>query len=85
MSQDVALGPDHVGHDPGPGPGGLYDVARLAQRLGITRGALGNARRRGVPWLPAPVGQINGGPVWAAVDLAGIEDQRRGPGRPTET
>lgn len=71
-----------MGHDPGPGPQGLYDVARLAQRLGIERTSLRNARLRGVDWLPAPAGTLNGGPVWTANSLEGIEDRRRGPGRP---
>jgi hypothetical protein len=68
--------------DPGPGPAGLYDVARLAARLGITTTSLRNARLRGVPWLPEPVGLVNGGPVWRATDLEGIEERRRPPGRP---
>jgi len=68
--------------DPGPGPAGLYDVARLAARLGITPTSLRNARLRGVPWLPDPLGFVNGGPVWRAADLEGIEERRRPPGRP---
>lgn len=68
--------------DPGPGPADLYDVGRLAARLGITANSLRNAKLRGAEWLPAPVGELNGGAVWAADDLAGIEDRRRPPGRP---
>ncbi|HLT83489.1 hypothetical protein JN535_19020 [Cellulosimicrobium cellulans] len=68
--------------DPGPGPAGLYDAARLAARLGIATSSLRNSRLRGVPWLPEPVGILNGGPVWRAADLEGIEDRRRPPGRP---
>jgi hypothetical protein len=68
--------------DPGPGPGGLYDPARLAARLGIDVASLRNARLREVPWLPPPAGWLNGGPVWKAKDLVGIEEKRRGPGRP---
>lgn len=68
--------------DPGPGPGGLYDVARLAQRLGMAHASLRSARHRGADWLPKAEGQLNGGPVWTAASLEGIEDRRRGPGRP---
>lgn len=68
--------------DPGPGPAGLYDVARLAARLGITTTTLRSARNRAVPWLPEPIGFVNGGPVWRATDLEGIEERRRPPGRP---
>lgn len=68
--------------DPGPGPAGLYDVGRLAARLGITTTTLRSARNRGVPWLPEPIGFVNGGPVWRAADLDGIEERRRPPGRP---
>jgi hypothetical protein len=68
--------------DPGPGPRGLYDSARLAQRLGISPVSLRTARHRGVDWLPAPAGELNGGPVWTVESLKGIEDRRRGAGRP---
>lgn len=69
-------------HDPGPGPGGFYDVARLAERLGITTTAVRMARNRRVPWLPPEAGWLNGGPVWTAAALDGIEQRRRPPGRP---
>ena len=36
---------------------------------------------RKVPWLPAPDGRLNGGAVWRASTLDGIEE-RRAPGRP---
>ncbi|WP_125778269.1 hypothetical protein [Antribacter gilvus] len=68
--------------DPGPGPAGLYDVQRLAARLGCTPGTLRNARLRGADWLPEPIDWLNGGPVWTAASLEGIELRRRGPGRP---
>ena len=71
-----------TGADPGPGPAGLYDVGRLAQRLGLEPASLRNARLRGVDWLPAPLGELNGGAVWSAADLEGIEERRRPPGRP---
>ena len=61
---------------------GLYDSARLAQRLGVSPVSLRTARHRGVDWLPAPAGELNGGPVWTAESLEGIEDRRRGAGRP---
>ncbi|WP_401001039.1 hypothetical protein [Agromyces sp. GXQ0307] len=71
-----------AGVDPGPGPADLYDVGRLAMRLGVTPATLRTTRRRGVTWLPAPIGELNGGAVWAAKDLEGIEERRRPPGRP---
>ena len=82
MSKEDEQGGAQLGHDPGPGPGGLYDVARLAQRLGIERSSIRSARHRGADWMPEPAGTLNGGPVWFARSLEGIEDRRRGPGRP---
>lgn len=82
MNDERTTNEGRPGQDPGPGPEGLYDVARLAQRLGMARSTLRNARLRKVDWLPAPVGTLNAGPVWSARSLEGIEDRRRGPGRP---
>lgn len=67
---------DHAGVDPGPGPGGLYDGRRLAERLGITQTALRNAKLRKVVWLPEPAGILNGSPVWTASSLEGLEERR---------
>jgi hypothetical protein len=71
--------------DPGPGPSGLYDAARLAQRLGVAVKTLAGFRQRGVAWLPEPVDWLNGAPVWTPESLEGIEDRRPGPGRPKST
>lgn len=74
-------------HDPGPGPAGLYDAPRLAQRLGLTTARLRQARAKGEPWLPVPLGELNGGAVWAGAALTGIEERRAHelrPGRRTD-
>lgn len=71
-----------IPEDPGPGPGGFYDAARLAKRLGITVSALRNARLRGVSWLPAPDGTLNNGPVWHKRRLEDIESKVTPAGRP---
>ena len=81
-SDQTSAGRSAAAADPGPGPAGLYDVGRLAARLGITTASLRNAKLRGAEWLPTPLGELNGGSVWAADDLADIESNRRPPGRP---
>lgn len=67
-----------------PAPRGLddlYDISRLAARLGVEHSTIRVWLSRKVPWLPAPDGRLNGGAVWRATTLDGIE-QRRTPGRP---
>lgn len=67
-----------------PAPRGLddlYDIARLADRLGVEHATIRVWLSRKVPWLPAPDGRLNGGAVWRATTLEGLEDRRR-PGRP---
>ena len=59
----------------------LYDIARLADRLGVEHATIRVWLSRKVPWLPAPDGRLNGGAVWRATTLEGLEDRRR-PGRP---
>lgn len=59
----------------------LYDIGRLADRLGVEHATIRAWIHRRVPWLPAPDGRLNGGAVWRASTLEGIE-QRRTPGRP---
>ncbi|HEX5332779.1 MAG TPA: hypothetical protein VFW79_09050 [Cellulomonas sp.] len=59
----------------------LYDIGRLADRLGVEHATIRVWLSRKVPWLPAPDGRLNGGAVWRASTLEGIED-RRTPGRP---
>lgn len=59
----------------------LYDIARLADRLGVEHATIRVWLSRKVPWLPPPDGRLNGGAVWRASTLAGLEDRRR-PGRP---
>lgn len=59
----------------------LYDIGRLAERLGVEHATIRVWLSRKVPWLPAPDGRLNGGAVWRASTLEGIE-QRRTPGRP---
>lgn len=59
----------------------LYDIARLADRLGVEHATIRVWLSRRVPWLPPPDGRLNGGAVWRAETLAGLED-RRHPGRP---
>lgn len=72
----MAPRPLHEPHDPGPGPGNLYDAPRLAQRLGITSATLRQHRKAGAPWLAAPAGTLNGGLVWNADELRDIEEKR---------
>ena len=59
----------------------LYDIARLADRLGVEHATIRVWLSRKVPWLPQPDGRLNGGAVWRAETLVGVEDRRR-PGRP---
>jgi hypothetical protein len=59
----------------------LYDIGRLADRLGVEHATIRVWLSRKVPWLPAPDGRLNGGAVWRASTLDGIET-RRTPGRP---
>jgi len=59
----------------------LYDIGRLADRLGVEHATIRVWLSRGVPWLPTPDGKLNGGAVWRASTLEGIEE-RRTPGRP---
>lgn len=59
----------------------LYDIGRLADRLGVEHATIRVWLSRKVPWLPAPDGRLNGGAVWRASTLEGIEE-RRTPGRP---
>ncbi|MDM7830411.1 hypothetical protein [Cellulomonas edaphi] len=59
----------------------LYDIGRLAHRLEVENATIRVWLSRGVPWLPRPDGRLNGGAVWRASTLEGIED-RRVKGRP---
>lgn len=59
----------------------LYDIGRLADRLSVEHATIRVWLSRKVPWLPAPDGKLNGGAVWRASTLDGIE-ARRAPGRP---
>jgi hypothetical protein len=81
-----------VDHDPAPralpevptpaqGLDDLYDIGRLADRLGVEHATIRVWLSRRVPWLPRPDGRLNGGAVWRASTLEGIEE-RRAPGRP---
>ena len=72
-----ALPPEPTRH----GLDDLYDIARLADRLGVEHATIRVWLSRKVPWLPAPDGRLNGGAVWRAETLAGLEDRRQ-PGRP---
>ena len=73
----IAVPADHPLH----GLDDLYDIGRLADRLGVEHATIRAWIHRQVPWLPAPDGRLNGGAVWRASTLEGIE-QRRAPGRP---
>lgn len=61
----------------------LYDIARLARRLDVEHATIRVWLSRKVPWLPPPDGRLNGGAVWRATTLDGIEERRfrRRPGR----
>lgn len=73
--------PDNNHVDDHHGLDDLYDIARLADRLGVEHATIRVWLSRKVPWLPPPDGRLNGGAVWRAQTLAGLEDRRR-PGRP---
>lgn len=74
--------PDALPHQPTHhGLDDLYDIARLADRLGVEHATIRVWLSRKVPWLPQPDGRLNGGAVWRAETLAGLEG-RRHPGRP---
>jgi len=85
------MSPAHAGTprpDLPPGPGGLYTVATLAQRLGISVVTMrGYVHAKGRPdWLPDPLPErVAGALVWSAESVEGIESKRRGPGRPRRT
>lgn len=66
---------------PAPGLDDLYDIGRLADRLGVEHATVRVWLSRRVAWLPRPDGRLNGGAVWRAATLEGIEE-RRAPGRP---
>ncbi len=66
---------------PSQGLDDLYDIGRLADRLGVEHATIRVWLSRKVPWLPRPDGRLNGGAVWRAATLEGIEE-RRTPGRP---
>ncbi|MBD7917367.1 hypothetical protein H9657_03615 [Cellulomonas sp. Sa3CUA2] len=78
---------DTVPSTPEPAPrdnlDDLYDIARLARRLDVEHATIRVWLSRKVPWLPQPDGRLNGGAVWRATTLEGIEDRRfrRRPGR----
>jgi len=67
----------------GGGLDDLYDIARLARRLDVEHATIRVWLSRKVPWLPPPDGRLNGGAVWRATTLEGIEERRfrRRPGR----
>ena len=66
---------------PARGLDDLYDIARLADRLGVEHATIRVWLSRKVPWLPQPDGRLNGGAVWRSMTLEGIET-RRERGRP---
>lgn len=76
-------GPVTPPHADGGGLDDLYDIARLARRLGVEHATIRVWLSRKVPWLPPPDGRLNGGAVWRASTLEGIEERRfrRRPGR----
>ena len=75
--------PSEPPHEPASvrGLDDLYDIARLAERLGVEHATIRVWLSRKVPWLPQPDGRLNGGAVWRASTLEGIEI-RRERGRP---
>ena len=75
--------PSEPPHEPASvrGLDDLYDIARLAERLGVEHATIRVWLSRKVPWLPQPDGRLNGGAVWRATTLEGIE-MRRERGRP---
>jgi hypothetical protein len=73
--------PDQVGtvpSTPAPPTGldDLYDIARLARRLDVEHATIRVWLSRKVAWLPQPDGRLNGGAVWRATTLEGIEARR---------
>ena len=80
MDLDPAPVPPAV-PSPAQGLDDLYDIGRLADRLGVEHATIRVWLSRRVPWLPRPDGRLNGGAVWRASTLEGIEE-RRAPGRP---
>ncbi|WP_029068674.1 hypothetical protein [Jonesia quinghaiensis] len=72
-------------HLPTP-TGGLYDQGHLAEVVGMTRAALRVARTRHPDRYPAPIGELNGGPVWDAAQVASwaATYQPPRPGRPRQ-
>ena len=72
---------DHAPAQPPRDLDDLYDIARLAERLGVEHATIRVWLSRKVPWLPRPDGKLNGGAVWRATTLEGIE-LRRERGRP---
>ncbi|WP_136518417.1 hypothetical protein [Cellulomonas telluris] len=70
-------------HGDGGGLDDLYDIARLARRLDVEHATIRVWLSRKVPWLPPPDGRLNGGAVWRATTLEGVEERRfrRRPGR----
>ena len=78
---DVDATAPNIQAEPLPSLADLYDIGRLADRLGVQHATIRVWLSRNVPWLPAPDGKLNGGAVWRASTLEGIE-QRRAPGRP---
>jgi hypothetical protein len=77
----VPLAEDPPSPTPEHGLDDLYDIGRLAARLGVEHATIRVWLSRNVPWLPRPDGRLNGGAVWRATTLEGIED-RRAKGRP---
>jgi hypothetical protein len=69
----AAAPPVHVCPDPLTQ---VVTVADLAARLGVTTGAIRQHLHARVQWLPQPDGRINGGAVWRASTLEGIEDRK---------
>lgn len=70
----------------GPCPDPITEIVtmvHLAERLGVTRSAIRQALHVQASWLPRPDGKINGGWVWRAESLRGIEDVPRS-ARPAE-
>ena len=78
---DPASSPPRTAPTPAQGLDDLYDIGRLADRLGVEHATVRVWLSRKVPWLPPPDGRLNGGAVWRASTLEGIEE-RRVPGRP---
>jgi hypothetical protein len=80
VTSDPVPAPPPEESGPSHGLDDLYDIGRLADRLGVEHATVRVWLSRKVPWLPPPDGRLNGGAVWRASTLEGIE-QRRTPGR----